>query len=147
MEFRRVRFRSDAEMAASDFVRLVLANIGTETDAWGVSRIPTYAAQSVNSLSAHANRVALSDQWEEGLRSLLASAEPDSDHQLTFARSYAAAAQNASALDDLEERLDGALPSAGLADHTTLPWLLIGAQARAVRLDAAPIAARPPTHP
>src|SRR3546814_8308754 len=104
MEFRRVRFRSDAEMAASDFVRLVLANIGTETDAWGVSRIPTYAAQSVNSLSAPANRAALSDQWEEGLRSLLASAEPARDHQLTFARSYAAAAHNASALDDLEDR-------------------------------------------
>src|SRR3546814_11230284 len=84
----------DAEMAASDFVRLVLANIGTETDAWGVSRIPTYAAQSVNSLSAPANRAALSDQWEEGLRPLLASAEPASDPHLTFARTCYAAAQH-----------------------------------------------------
>ena len=30
----------DAEMATSDWVRLVLANIGSETDAWGVTRIP-----------------------------------------------------------------------------------------------------------
>ncbi|NYG58307.1 aminopeptidase N [Nocardioides daedukensis] len=131
----------DAEMAASDFVRLVLANIGTETDAWGVSRIPTYAAQSVNSLSAPANRAALSDQWEEGLRSLLASAEPASDHQLTFARSYAAAAHNTSALDDLEALLDGSLTFDGLAVDQDLRWVLIGALARAGRFDEEQIAA------
>ncbi|HEY9565828.1 MAG TPA: aminopeptidase N, partial [Nocardioides sp.] len=131
----------DAEMAASDFVRLVLANIGTETDAWGVSRIPTYAAQSVNSLSAPANRAALSDQWEEGLRSLLASAEPASDHQLTFARSYAAAAHNASALDDLEALLDGSLTFDGLAVDQDLRWVLIGALARAGRFDEEQITA------
>ena len=34
----------DAEMSASDFVTLVLSGIGSETDAFGVSRIPGYAA-------------------------------------------------------------------------------------------------------
>ncbi len=34
----------DAELPARDFVRLVLANIGTETDSWGVTRIPVSAA-------------------------------------------------------------------------------------------------------
>ena len=34
----------DAEMATTDWVRLVLANIGSETDAWGVTRIPVMAA-------------------------------------------------------------------------------------------------------
>ena len=36
----------DAEMTATDFVALVLANIGAETDAFGASRIPVYAAQA-----------------------------------------------------------------------------------------------------
>ncbi len=34
----------DAEMSATDYAELVLANIGQETDAWGVSRIPATAA-------------------------------------------------------------------------------------------------------
>ena len=46
----------DAEMSASDYVALVLGNIGSETDAWGVSRIPTCAAQAASSFSAPANR-------------------------------------------------------------------------------------------
>ena len=34
----------DAEMSATDFVTLVLSGIASETDAFGVSRIPGYAA-------------------------------------------------------------------------------------------------------
>ena len=76
----------DAEMSATDFVTLVLGNIAAETDAFGSSRIPGYAAQAVNSLSAPANRAALRATWESGLRRLLEEAAPGSDHQLTFAR-------------------------------------------------------------
>ena len=38
----------DAEMSATDFVALVLSGIGAETDAFGVSRIPAYAAAAVD---------------------------------------------------------------------------------------------------
>ncbi|KRF18004.1 aminopeptidase N [Nocardioides sp. Soil797] len=129
----------DVEMAATDFVKLVLANIGTETDSWGVSRIPTYAAQAVHSLSAPANRSGLADQWESGLRALLEGAEAGSDHQLTFVRCYAAAAHNEAALDDLEALLDGSLAFEGLAVDQDLRWVLIGALARAGRADEARI--------
>ena len=44
----------DGELSATDFVTLVLSGIGTETDAFGVSRIPSYAAQAANSYSAPA---------------------------------------------------------------------------------------------
>ena len=91
----------DAEMRATDFVALVLGNIGTETDAWGVSRIPSYASSAVNAFSAPANRAFLKATWERGLRKLLEEAEPGSDHQLTFARSFAAAAHSDEALGDL----------------------------------------------
>ena len=92
----------DGEMRARDCVDLVLANIGDETDAWAVTRIPSSTALAVNSYSAPAHRAELRATWERGLRELLLAAEPGSDHQLTFARSYAAAAHSDAALDDLD---------------------------------------------
>ncbi|HET8560710.1 MAG TPA: aminopeptidase N [Marmoricola sp.] len=123
----------DAEMRASDFVELVLANIGSETDAFGVSRIPGYAAQAVNHLSAPANRPALAAKWERGLRQLVQDAAPGSDHQLTFVRSYAAAAHSDAALADLEALLDGGLSFEGLTVDQDLRWVLLTHLARAGR--------------
>ena len=120
----------DAEMTATDFVHLVLANIGDETDAWGISRIPVYAAQAVFSLSAPANRPALRRTWERGLRALLDEAAPGSDQQLTFVRSYASAAESQEAIADLEALLDGTLTFEGLAMDQDLRWVLIGGLAR-----------------
>ncbi|MFL6156098.1 MAG: aminopeptidase N, partial [Marmoricola sp.] len=120
----------DAEMSATDFVQLVLANIGRETDSWGISRIPDYAAQSVNSFSAPANRPALQARWESGLRELLQQAAPESDQQLTFARSFAGAARSDAALTDVEQILDGELTFEGLAVDQDLRWVLISALAR-----------------
>ena len=123
----------DAELAATDFVALVLGNIATETDAFGSSRIPGYAAQAVNNFSAPANRPALRATWEQGLRKLLDEAEAGSDHQLTFARAYAAAAHSDTALDDLEGLLDGSLVIDGLTIDTDLRWTLLTGLARADR--------------
>jgi aminopeptidase N len=123
----------DAEMSATDFVRLVLANIGQETDPWGVTRLPIYAAQAVHYFSAPEKREALLDTWQKGVRRLLEEAEPASDHQLTFARAYAAAAHSDEALGELEALLDGTLTFEGLAVDQDLRWALITALARAGR--------------
>jgi len=120
----------DAEMSATDFVRLVLANIGSETDAWGISRIPVYASQAVHSLSAPANRAELAREWERGLRSLLQDAAPGGDQQLTFMRLFASAAHSDEAVADLEALLDGGLAFEGLAMDQDLRWNLIGGLAR-----------------
>ncbi|MCW2754496.1 MAG: pepN 6 [Marmoricola sp.] len=120
----------DAEMRATDFVTLVLANIGQETDAWGISRIPDYASQAVNSFSAPGNRPALQAAWERGLRDLLEQAAPSSDQQLTFARTYAGAARSEAALADLEAMLDGTLTFEGLAIDQDLRWTLVTGLAR-----------------
>ncbi len=130
----------DAEMSATDFVELVLTNIGSETDAFGASRIPGYAAQAVRMYAAPANRDALLDRWESGLRELLMSAEAGSDHQLTFARSYAATAHTDKALTDLGGLLDGSLPIEGLAIDTDLRWTLVTHLARAGRFGADEVA-------
>ncbi len=125
----------DAEMSATDFVALVLGNIAAETDAFGSSRIPGYAAQAANSFSAPANRAALRATWEQGVRDLLDRAEPGSDHQLTFARAFAAAAHSDAALDTLEGLLDGTEVIEGLAIDTDLRWTLLGGLARGGRAD------------
>ncbi|GAA2152232.1 aminopeptidase N [Nocardioides koreensis] len=131
----------DAEMSATDFVQLVLSAIGAETDAFGVSRIPSYGAQAVSTFSAPANRAALKATWEQGLRTLLEQAEAGSDHQLSFVRAYAAAAHGDEALSTLEGLLDGSVSFAGLAVDTDLRWTLLTALARAGRADADRIAA------
>lgn len=131
----------DAEMSATDFVRLVLANIGSETDSWGVTRIPTYAALAVNAYSAPEHRAALRAEWESGLRDLLLAAEPGSDHQLTFARSYAAVAHSDTALDDVAGLLDGSFTVEGLAVDQDLRWVLVTSLAAAGRIGDAEIEA------
>ncbi|MEO9326176.1 aminopeptidase N [Nocardioides sp. C4-1] len=129
----------DAELPARDFVALVLGNIGDETDAWGVTRIPASAALAVNLYSDPARRDELRHTWERGLRSLLDAAEPGSDQQLTFARSYAAAARSDEALADLEALLDGSQTVEGLDVDTDLRWSLVGALAARGRADDARI--------
>jgi aminopeptidase N len=125
----------DADLSASAFVALVLRNIASETDAFGSSRIPAYAAQAVNNFAAPANRPALRAAWEQGLRRLVEEAEPGSDHQLTFVRSFAAAAHSDEALDELERLLEGSLTFDGLTVDTDLRWSLLSNLARAGRAD------------
>ena len=125
----------DAEMSASDFVTLVLSGIGSETDAFGVSRIPGYAAMAATLYSAPANRDALRARWEAGLRQLLMTAEAGGDHQLSFARAYAGAAHSDQAMTDLEGLLDGSLDIDGLAIDTDLRWTLLAALAKNGRAD------------
>ncbi|WP_340539560.1 aminopeptidase N [Nocardioides sp. GXZ039] len=129
----------DAELPATAYVDLVLGNIGNETDAWGVTRIPTYAALAVNSYSAPAKRADLQHRWERGLRKLLDQAEPGSDSQLTFARSYASAARSEEAIADLEALLDGSLVIEGLVVDDDARWSLLTALAARGRADDARI--------
>ena len=129
----------DGEMRTRDWLDLVLANIGHETDAWAVTRIPASTALAVSFYSDPAHRDELKATWESGLRELLLAAEPGSDHQLTFARSYAGAARSDAALDDLIGLLDGSFAVDGLAIDQDMRWVLITALARAGRFGDAEI--------
>ncbi len=125
----------DAEMSATDFVTLVLSGIASETDAFGVSRIPVYAAMAANQYSDPAHRAELRATWESGLRELLTTAEPGGDHQLSFARAYAGAACSDEALAELEGLLDGSLDIDGLAVDTDLRWTILNGLAKNGRAD------------
>jgi aminopeptidase N len=129
----------DAEMAAGDFVTLVLANIGTETDSFGVRAIPGYAAAAVNLYSAPGRRAELRATWEAGLRELLHAAEPGSDRQLTFARAYGAAVVTEEGRAEVAGLLDGSVTIDGLEIDTDLRWMLLIGLAKAGAADDARI--------
>ena len=129
----------DGEMRTRDWTDLVLANIGRESDAWAVTRIPASTALAVNFYSDPAHRAELRSTWESGLRELFLAAEPGSDHQLTFVRSYAGAAHSDQALDDLIGLLDGSFTVEGLAVDQDMRWTLITALAKAGRFGDAEI--------
>ncbi|GAA3826575.1 aminopeptidase N [Nocardioides panacisoli] len=120
----------DAEMSATEYVELVLANFAAETDAWAISMLPAFAFQAVNQYSAPEHRAALRTRWERGVRELLGGAEPASEQQLSLARAFAGIAHSPEAVADLRGLLDGTLEIDGLAVDQDLRWLLINNLAR-----------------
>ncbi|MBC7631643.1 aminopeptidase N [Aeromicrobium sp.] len=115
----------DAELSSSDFVTLVLAGVGSETDLTAVGSLLRQGLSAVNLYTSDAARPALAERWESGLRGLVEAAEPGSDHQLALVRAYASAASDP---DRLREILSGGL--AGLSVDTDLRWTLVTALAR-----------------
>ncbi|MFN8194562.1 MAG: aminopeptidase N [Nocardioidaceae bacterium] len=115
----------DAEMATSDFVELVLRGIGTETDTTAVSRLPAYVRTAISYYSAAENRPALKARWEAGIRALLESAQPGSDHQLAFARAFASSARSDEGLALVAGLLDGSVTLPGLDVDADLRWTLL----------------------
>ena len=120
----------DARMSATEYVDLVLTHIGAETDAWGVSRIPTYAALALNAFADPERRPDLQARWERGLRKLLDEAPAGDERQLSFLHAYTATARSAEAVADLEALLDGELVLDGLEMDQALRWSLITGLAR-----------------
>ncbi|MDT9591896.1 aminopeptidase N [Nocardioides zeae] len=131
----------DAEMAAGDFVDLVLTGLATETDMTAVGRLPMYAGTTVAYYTAPARRAAVKERWEAGLRTLLENADPGSDAQLAFARAYAGAAHTDAALDLVAALLDGSTTLDGLDVDTDLRWALLTSLAAAGRAEEDRIAA------
>jgi aminopeptidase N len=129
----------DAEMSATDFVSLVLQGVGSETDLTAVSRLLMYAKLAVDSYSNPATRSQLRGTWERGVRALLESAQPSSDHQLAFARAYAATARSNDALELIAGLLDGSAQLDGLTVDTDLRWSLLSSLAANGRADHARI--------
>ena len=115
----------DAELPARDFVALVLAGVGGESDLTAVGALLRQGQSAVSLFTSDENRPELAERWESGLRRLVQQAEAGSDHQLAFVRAYAGAA---SGPDYLRALLDGELE--GLEVDADLRWTLIKALAR-----------------
>ncbi|MEP6527016.1 MAG: aminopeptidase N [Nocardioidaceae bacterium] len=129
----------DAEMPATDFVRLVLRGIVHESDLTAVGALLSGGQLAINLYAAPANRPGLRVEWEHGLRRLLAAAEPGSDHQLALARAVIRAAASGAALDEIGGWLDGSASLDGLAVDTDLRWRITFELAAAGRIGDAEI--------
>jgi len=120
----------DAQMRASDFVRLVLHGVGTESDLTAVQTLLQYGLTALWSYSDRAKLDALAREWDQQLRALTEAAEPGGDHQLAFARIYAGSATTPEAADVLAGWLDGSAPLDGLTVDSDMRWALVTGLAR-----------------
>ncbi|QEV18139.1 aminopeptidase N [Streptomyces alboniger] len=131
----------DAELPTRDYLSLVLSGIGKESDIGVVQSLHRQVKLALDLYAAPARREEALTRWTEATLTHLRSAEPGSDHQLAWARAFAATARTDAELSLLERLLDGSESIEGLAVDTELRWAFVGRLAATGRLDEAGIAA------
>ncbi|MEU6660762.1 aminopeptidase N [Streptomyces sp. NPDC046821] len=131
----------DAELPTSAYLELVLSGIGKETDIGVVQSLHRQVKLAIDLYAAPAGRDAALTRWTEATLAHLRAAEPGSDHQLAWARAFAATARTPEQLDLLEALLEGTQTVEGLAVDTELRWALVERLAAVGRFDEAEIAA------
>jgi aminopeptidase N len=115
----------DAEMPARDYVRLVLSGVDSVRDISVVQTLLRQATLAVRRLADPAWRAEGLALMAASLRSLLESAAAGSDHQLAYARAFAAVASSDDDLALLSGLLDGSAVINGLTVDTDLRWILL----------------------
>ncbi|MFB8777768.1 aminopeptidase N [Streptomyces broussonetiae] len=130
----------DAELATRDYLSLVLSGIGKESDIGVVQSLQRQVKLAIDLYAAPAAREALLTRWTDATLAHLRAAEPGGDHQLAWARAFAATARTPEQLDLLEALLDGSQSVEGLAVDTELRWAFVQRLAAVGRFDEAEIA-------
>ncbi|WP_458243794.1 aminopeptidase N [Streptomyces sp. MAI_2237] len=131
----------DAELATRDYLSLVLSGIGKESDIGVVQSLHRQVKLAIEMYADPTAREALLTRWTDATLAHLRSAEPGSDHQLAWARAFAATARTPEQLDLLEALLDGSQTVEGLTVDTDLRWAFVQRLAAVGRFDEAEIAA------
>jgi aminopeptidase N len=116
----------DGEMAARDYVRLVLAGVSSVTDISVVQTLLRQAGQATRRFADPAWRQTGLALIAGALRDLLRTAPAGSDAQLAYVRAFAGVATAAEDLVLLSELLDGTVRLDGLTVDTDLRWALLG---------------------
>ena len=115
----------DGELAARDYVALVLTGLPNETD---INLVTATLRQATNTLTFYAEPGWAAKGWADlarTARTALQAAEPGSGFQLAWARSYATAARSDGDLAVLRGWLDGADVVPGLTIDTELRWTVL----------------------
>ncbi|WP_285063986.1 aminopeptidase N [Frigoribacterium sp. ME-P-080] len=115
----------DAETSASDYVRLVLDNIATETESTTIRTTLSQLLQTARSYVAPARRTSTITEVGDGLWALAQGAEAGSDAQFQFVTFFAAIASTETHREALAGLLDGSLALKGLTVDTDLRWQLL----------------------
>ena len=115
----------DGEMAARDYVRLVLGGVDSVAD---ISVVQTLLRQASTAVRRYADPSWLSEGlalMASSLRSLLSLAVPGSDKQLAYARAFATVATSPEDLELLSGLLSGSASIEGLVVDTDLRWAFL----------------------
>jgi aminopeptidase N len=115
----------DGEMAARDYVALVLSGVDAVPDISVLQPLLARAIAAVRRFADPAWRPQGTAQLAAALRRLMLQATPGSDKQLGYAQAFAAVASSAADLDLLAGLLDGSEVIDGLAVDTDLRWKLL----------------------
>ncbi|MGW2812529.1 aminopeptidase N [Streptomyces sp. NPDC001415] len=115
----------DALMPARDFVALVLAHAGRESDIGVLQMLHSWARSAVVHYAAPGWREEGGRLLAEGALHELRLAEPGSQHQLTWARFFAATAATGSDFQLLRGLLAGSAKIDGLDMDQELRWALL----------------------
>ena len=116
----------DGEMAARDYVRLVLSGVSSVADIGVVQTLLRQAGQATHRFAAPGWRDTGLALMAGALRELLAAAPAGSDAQLAYVRAFAGVATSADDLALLAQLLDGSVRLDGLTVDTDLRWALLG---------------------
>ena len=115
----------DGEMAARDYVRLVLSGISSVADISVVQTLLRQASQAVRRFADPGWRETGLALLASTLRGLLREAPPGSDTQLAYVRAFAGVAVTADDAALLAGLLDGSVVLDGLTVDTDLRWSLL----------------------
>ncbi|WP_372407705.1 aminopeptidase N [Streptomyces luteireticuli] len=115
----------DGELATRDYLELVLSGIGKESDIGVVQSLQRQVKLALDLYAAPDWRETGLAKWTEATLAHLRAAEPGSDHQLAWARAYAATARTEEQLTLLEGLLHGTELVTGLAVDTDLRWTFL----------------------
>jgi aminopeptidase N len=131
----------DGEMAARDYLELVLSGVDKETDIGVVQSLHRQVKLALDLYTAPEWREQGRERWSTEARRRLEAAAPGSDHQLAWARAFAATARSGADLDLLAGLLDGSRSVEGLAVDAEMRWALLIRLAATGRAGEAEIAA------
>ncbi|WAP56034.1 aminopeptidase N [Streptomyces sp. S465] len=131
----------DGELATRDYLALVLSGIAKESDIGVVQSLHRQVKLALDLYAAPAWRETGLARWTEATLDHLRAAAPGSDHQLAWARAFAATARTDAQLDLVSGLLAGTESIEGLAVDTELRWALLQRLAATGRADEAAIAA------
>ncbi|MER7410376.1 aminopeptidase N [Streptomyces cacaoi] len=115
----------DGELATRDYLDLVLSGVGKESDIGVVQSLQRQVKLALDLYAAPAWRETGLARWAEAALDHLRTARPGSDHQLAWARAFAAAARTDAQLDLLAGLLAGTETIEGLDVDTELRWALL----------------------
>ncbi|MFD5599847.1 aminopeptidase N [Leucobacter sp. NPDC058333] len=132
----------DGEFPASRFVDIVLAHIGRESASTTLRTLLGQLLLTSASYVARDRRTATLEKVANTLWDLASAAEPGSDRQFQFVKSFGQVAASEAHLDTVQGLADGTITLAGLTIDTDLGWELLIALAAGGRATLADIEAR-----